>query len=247
MSVSPEHVEPLLRGSFGRPYLYEPTCRSTQDLVRGSGLPHGAVAATDHQSGGRGRLGRTWEDTPGRALLCSVLLHPPVDSRAAELSLLAGLAVAESIEDASGHPAQVKWPNDVLLDGCKVAGILLETDGAAVVCGIGVNVNQTAAELPGRPTVQAGSLRTVTGRTYDRAPLLASLLEAFERHFAAWVHEGLRGVHPGLSARDALRGRRVRIGRGVGVADGIAPDGQLQVVVDGEPVLVRSGEVEILD
>ncbi len=247
MTVTPEHVVPLLSGTFGRPYLYEPSCTSTQDLLRGTDLPHGAVAITEHQTAGRGRLGRSWEDRPGRSVLCSVLLLPPGGSPAAQLSLVAGLAVAKTVEGCAGRAAQVKWPNDVLLDGTKVAGVLLETDGGAVVCGIGINVNQTAAALPSRPALPAGSLRMATGRDHDRGALVVSLLETLEHLYADWVTNGFAAARPGLTARDALHGRRVRVGAHTGVADGLADDGRLRILADGSAQLVESGEVELLD
>jgi BirA family transcriptional regulator, biotin operon repressor / biotin---[acetyl-CoA-carboxylase] ligase len=242
VSVGTESVVPLLRGGFGRPYLYEASCASTQDVLRGSGLPHGAVAVTDHQTGGRGRLGRSWE------VLCSVLLRPDGGAPpAAQLSLVAGLAVAEAVEAVTGVVAQLKWPNDVLLGGAKVAGILLEADGGAVVCGIGVNVEQEAAELPERPSIPAGSLRTATGRSHDRALLVVTLLDRLERRYDGWVAGGLEGLLPELGARDALIGRHIRVGDRVGTADGIAADGRLRLLVAGAPVLVESGEVLTID
>ena len=97
-TLAPNAVAPHLSGRFGTPYLYEPECASTQQLLLGSGLPEGAVAATDHQTDGRGRLGRTWEEPPASSVLLSVLLHPPAERRLPELSLVAALAVAEAVE-----------------------------------------------------------------------------------------------------------------------------------------------------
>ncbi|HEY3962485.1 MAG TPA: hypothetical protein VGL84_08145, partial [Gaiellaceae bacterium] len=93
---------------LGEPRIHEDECESTQQLLDPS-LPEGAIATTGHQTGGRGRLGRNWQDTPGRSLLCSVLLRPPPERRAAELTLVGALAVAETIERALGRGAQIKW------------------------------------------------------------------------------------------------------------------------------------------
>ena len=145
--LTPDAVEPLLRGRFGRPYLWSESCTSTQNVLRGSVLPEGAVAVTEHQTSGRGREGRPWHDVAGKSLLVSLLLRPPAGTPTQQLALVAGLAVAESVEqdrDAAG----IKWPNDVLLEGRKVAGVLLEASEGAVVCGIGVNVAQVEGELP---------------------------------------------------------------------------------------------------
>ena len=241
--LTPAAVEPLLRGRFGRPYRWSESCASTQDVLRGSGLPEGAVAVSEHQTSGRGREGRRWEDAPGRALLLSVLLRPPAGSQTQELSLVAGLAVAETVEEARDH-ASLKWPNDVLLGGGKVAGILLEASGEEVVCGIGVNVSQTDAELPVGTRLPAASLLTATGREPDRAELLASLLVTLEHRYAAWRRRGLVSLLDELEARNALRGHAVRVGDEAGTVVRIALDGRLALRRDdGTEALVASGEV----
>jgi BirA family biotin operon repressor/biotin-[acetyl-CoA-carboxylase] ligase len=236
-------VEPLLRGRFGRPYLWSESCASTQDVLRGSGLPEGAVAVTEHQTSGRGREGRRWEDAPGRALLLSLLLRPPAGSQVQQLSLVAGLAVAETVEPAR-DVASLKWPNDVLLGGRKVAGILLEASGEDVVCGIGVNVSQTEAELPADTRLPTASLLTATGQAPERADLLASLLTTLEHRYDAWRRRGLASLLDELEARNALRGHAVRVGREAGTVVRIALDGRLALRRDdGTEVLVASGEV----
>jgi BirA family biotin operon repressor/biotin-[acetyl-CoA-carboxylase] ligase len=95
-TLAAEHVAPHVRGRFGKPYRYEPECESTQLLLLESGLPEGAVAATDHQTGGKGRHGRQWVAPPGTSVLASVMLHPPPDRHLPELSLVAALAAAEA-------------------------------------------------------------------------------------------------------------------------------------------------------
>lgn len=243
--LTPDVVEPLLRGRFGRPYLWSESCASTQDVLRDPSLPEGAVAVTEHQTAGRGRGGRRWEDVPGRSLLLSLLLRPPAGAPAQQLSLVAGLAVAEAIEE-SRDLAAVKWPNDVLLGGRKVAGVLLESSGGLVVCGIGVNVAQTDDELQRMARVPPASLLIATGRAPDRAELLARLLETIEHRYDAWRRSGLTVLVDELEPRNALRGRRVRVGREAGVAGRIAPDGRLTLHrKDGTTVLVGSGEVEV--
>ena len=237
-------VEPLLRGRFGRPYLWSESCASTQDVLRGSGLPEGAVAVTEHQTSGRGREGRLWEDVAEQSLLLSLLLRPPPGSAPTQqLALVMGLAVAEAVEPAR-DAAAIKWPNDVLLDGRKVAGILLEASGEEVVCGIGVNVAQAEDDLPAATQVPAGSLFAVTGRAPERAVLLAALLEILEHRYDAWRRAGLVPLLDELEARNVLRGRRVEVGGEPGTAGPIAPDGRLTLERDdGSTVLVASGEV----
>jgi BirA family biotin operon repressor/biotin-[acetyl-CoA-carboxylase] ligase len=244
-TLAPEAVERHLGGRFGKPYLFEPECDSTQALLFQPGLPEGAVAATDHQTAGRGRLGRSWQAPAGSSVLASVLLHPPAERSWPELALLGGVAAAGAIEEATTLSTQVKWPNDVMLDRRKVAGVLAEAREGAVVLGVGINVNQTRDELPRGTTTEAGSLRTVTGSTYDAAALLGSTLVWLERLYDGWRRGGLAEIYMELGARNFLFGRRVRVdGRG-GTGGSIGLDGRLEVHLEGgETLHVESGEVE---
>jgi BirA family biotin operon repressor/biotin-[acetyl-CoA-carboxylase] ligase len=242
--LTPALVEPLLRGRFGRPYLWRETCTSTQDVLREPDLPEGAVAVTEHQTAGRGRTGTRWQDEPGASLLVSVLLRPPQTAPTPQLSLVCALALAEAVEATAGLAARVKWPNDVLVGERKLAGILLEAREGAVVCGIGVNVGQSEASLPRDTRVPATSLRTSSGRDNDRAALLLSFLERLEARYDAWLANGLAPLLPDLERRDALCGNPVGVGDDTGVADGIAADGRLRLrAPDGTVTLVASGEV----
>jgi BirA family biotin operon repressor/biotin-[acetyl-CoA-carboxylase] ligase len=241
-SLAPIVVEPLLRGRFGRPYLYLERCATTQRMLD-AGFPEGAVAACEEQTDGRGRLGRSWEAPAGSSLLCSTLLRPPATARAAELTLVAALATALAVERATGLPAQVKWPNDVLLDGRKVSGGIAELRDGAVVVGIGINVNQEPGALPGGTKLPAGSLRIATDREHERAPILADLLLELERLYEGWCAGGIRPVAAELGARDYLRGREISVDGASGVAAGITGEGLLELGTASGPVLVESGEV----
>jgi BirA family transcriptional regulator, biotin operon repressor / biotin---[acetyl-CoA-carboxylase] ligase len=244
-SLEPIAVEPLLRGRFGRPYLYLDRCETTQRMLD-AGFPEGAVAACEEQTGGRGRLGRSWEAPLGSSILVSVVLRPPAGSRPAELTLVSGLATASAIERATGLEAQIKWPNDVVLAGCKVSGGIAELrDGAAVV-GIGINVNQDEEELPRGTKLPAGSLRTATGREHERAPLLADVLLELEQRYEAWQADGIGSIAAELGARDYLRGRAVSVDGASGVATRITSNGLLEIATGSGPLLVESGEI-VLD
>lgn len=224
---------------LGEPRIDVDACESTQLLLDPS-MPEGALAVTDHQTAGRGRLGRTWEAPAGTAILCSLLLKPPAERNAAELSLVAGVAVADALERTIGLSVQLKWPNDVMLRRRKVAGCLAEARGGAVVLGIGVNVNQTQEQLP----PDAGSLRTLTGRDWDREALLTALLEDLSIRYSEWREGGLDAVYEGLSPRDFLRGRHVNVNGTSGIASKIDRDGRLVIEIGhGEAVRVDSGEV----
>ena len=201
------------------------------------------MVATDEQTAGRGRLGRRWDAPAGKAILASVLLRPPANRRVPELSLVAGVAVADAAESALGLSAQIKWPNDVLVNRRKVAGVLAEKRGDAVIVGIGLNVNQTRDELPPETTVPPASLFTVDGIERDRAPILADLLARLEHHYDAWRAGGLDAVYVDLGSRDFLRGRRVSVDGVAATAVQIDRQGRLEVEVDGEHRTVESGEV----
>ena len=243
-SLAVEAVAPHVRGRFGKPYLYATECESTQLLLLGAGLPEGAVAATDHQTGGRGRLGRRWEATPASSVLVSVMLHPQQERHLPELSLVAALAATEAVEAATGLSAQIKWPNDVMLNRRKVAGILSELSDGSVVVGIGINVNQTRDELPPDAPTEPGSLRTLTGGTYDRAVLLGSLLFRLERIYDTWRHGGLSDLYGEIGARDFLRGRRITVDGEPATALQILRDGRLEIETDsGEIRAIESGDV----
>lgn len=168
-ALTPDVVLPALRGSFGREYHHAELTATTQRMLPRTAA-HGAVAVAEHQTEGRGRLGRTWVDEPGAGLMFSVALSPPPPvARWPELTLLAARAVADEL----GAGALIKDPNDVLVDGRKVAGILAEA-GERVILGIGINVG--SAPWPGAGYVER-----------DRVELLAGVLERLERAYDAWA------------------------------------------------------------
>jgi BirA family biotin operon repressor/biotin-[acetyl-CoA-carboxylase] ligase len=224
---------------LGEPRVDVASCDSTQALLEPS-MPEGALAVADVQTAGRGRLGRTWEAPPGTAILASLLLKPPQERKAPELSLVAGVAVADALEELTSLAVQIKWPNDVMLRRQKVCGILAEASDGAVVLGIGVNVNQKPGELP----PGAGSLRTATGLEWDREQVLQSALAALGRRYDEWLEGGIDAIFDGLAPRDFLRGRRVTVDGTAGTALKIDRDGRLEIAVThGHVVAVESGEV----
>jgi BirA family biotin operon repressor/biotin-[acetyl-CoA-carboxylase] ligase len=261
----------------GLPYQYQARCESTnrvlRDLVGRGDPPAGATVVTDHQTRGRGRLDRVWRDESGKDLTFSVLLRPSLaPGQAHLLSLAAALAVAETAEAVVGQTAavMVKWPNDVMVAGRKLCGILLEgsMDGDRLhwaIAGIGLNVNSDCSGLAalietedadgaaGRPAPV--SLRELAGGEVPRAPLLAALLRRLTNRWAGL--EGTGGpveVLAGLRKRDALVGRQVEIVGGgsrhevlvAGEAAGLGPEGQLLVRTSaGEVVAVFAGDVTV--
>jgi BirA family biotin operon repressor/biotin-[acetyl-CoA-carboxylase] ligase len=282
--ISADAVVPLLSGLMepgaswvaGMPYEYVAECDSTNAVLKqmADRVRTGTAVVTDEQTGGRGRLGRTWLSEPGLDLTFSVLLRPRLEPAHGHLLALAtGVAVAQVLEEVFGVEGEVslKWPNDVLLGGRKVCGILLEASARGdkfvwAVAGIGLNVNgkpgqmvaglpaAQAAEWQGRP--QPVSLYEHLGAPVLRAPLLAALLA---RLTGWWTGMEWLGTVAGLlgewRCRDALAGRRVEVYAGaarselvaVGEAAGVGDAGQLMVMDAGGRLLeVFAGDVSVV-
>lgn len=186
-SLARDDVVPRLLGRFGREYRYVESTPSTQLLIEAD-APEGALVVADEQTAGRGRLGRRWLAPAGTSLLCSVQLRPEVPGkRLPELTGVAAGACAETIEALTGLAPLLRYPNDVLLSGRKVAGVLAEAREGRIVLGLGVNVNVPEAALPQEVDRPATSLLVETGRELDRAELLAELLERLEARYDEWV------------------------------------------------------------
>jgi BirA family transcriptional regulator, biotin operon repressor / biotin---[acetyl-CoA-carboxylase] ligase len=217
----------------GRPRRHLRETTSTNELARqlaAAGAPHGTLVTTGFQTAGRGRQGRTWTAPPGRALLLSVVVRDPDPL----LPLRAGLAVA----DLAGPAALVKWPNDVLLEGRKVAGVLVEArpqEGWAVV-GIGVNAAFAPDELP--PELNAGTLGRSPGE-------LEATLDELLGHLGRRLDEPADDALAALRTRDALLDRGVSWAGGTGVGSGIDEDGRLRVRTPGGEQVLEAGEVHL--
>jgi BirA family transcriptional regulator, biotin operon repressor / biotin---[acetyl-CoA-carboxylase] ligase len=188
-SLVPGRVVALLRGRFGRPYRYLERCESTQRELPPD-APEGAVIVADEQTGGRGRLGRPWFAAPGTSLLFSVNLRPAVETpRLPELSVVAGAACAQAIRNLTGVTPDIKLPNDLLVGGRKLAGILAEARENRVVLGIGINVNVPRDQLPEGVDTEPTSLLAELGEPVDRALLLVAILAELERRYDGWAQE----------------------------------------------------------
>jgi BirA family transcriptional regulator, biotin operon repressor / biotin---[acetyl-CoA-carboxylase] ligase len=240
--------ERLVIGEIAWRLHYEPACSSTQELARAAaarGAEQGWTVVTDLQHEGRGRQGRSWVAPAETALLFSTVLRPPVDVFPL-LPLLAAVTVAGGIEASTGATADLKWPNDVLLRGKKLAGILLERPaGADVILGVGLNVNQSHAELPDGAT----SLAVELGRQVEREPLLAAILNDLGNAYERADREGVDWIVPGWRSRSSMLGNVVTFHRDGalirGIAEDIGEDGALQVRLDGgSRISVVAGEVE---
>src|SRR5947209_5308862 len=221
--------------TLGTPRLHLRVTDSTNTRARelaAAGAPHGTLVTAAEQTAGRGRQGRSWSAPPGRALLASVVIHRPPPL----LSLLTGLAVAEAV----GPQALIKWPNDVHVDGLKVAGILVEgrpQEGWGVV-GFGVNVAVRSDELPSDLAGRAGTLG-LGGEAIE--PMLERVLVGLERWLQAPVEEMLEAVR----GRDVLLGRELTWAGGTARGAGIDGDGRLLVDTDQGRQALNAGEVHL--
>jgi len=220
--------------TLGEPREHHETIGSTNARARklaDKGASHGTLVTADEQTKGRGRQGRTWVTPPGVAIAASLVLREFDDL----LPLRAGLAVA----DVVGPDALVKWPNDVWLDGRKVAGILAESKASKwAVLGIGVNVAVDVASLPEEAAEVAGTLGKSPA---DVEPTLVALLAALEKRLG----QDRDAVLVALRERDALLGRRVRWQDGEGLGAGIDETGALRVDVNGHEITLTAGEVTL--
>ncbi len=214
---------------------------STNDVAMAlgdAGAPHGTAVVAERQTQGRGRLGRAWASPPGVGLWASVVLRPAVPAAVAPaMTLAGGVAAAEAIDAEAGVRTALKWPNDVLLDGRKVAGILTElrTEEEAVahlVMGIGINVHQGRSEFPPELAETAISIRQATGRALSRVRLLQRLFARLEAWYQRFMGEGPSVVAAAAAARMPMLGQRV-----VAVAGGERWEGTA-VRLDGDGALV---------
>jgi BirA family biotin operon repressor/biotin-[acetyl-CoA-carboxylase] ligase len=256
--LSTVELAPHFRGSW-RDVRWFDEVDSTQivarDLAR-AGASEGTVVVAERQTAGRGRLGRAWHSPAGVNLYCSILLRPAVPPHVVpQLALVAGVAVAAAVAEETGEEPGIKWPNDVLLDGRKVAGTLTEMDSALervehVILGIGVNLNGGEGAFPPELRDKATSLRRVTGRRVDRAAFAARLLAALEARYGRYLRGGFASVRAEWESRSSLTGAQVRVlapeGERAGRVLGLDADGALRLrQADGRIIRIVAGEVTV--
>ena len=226
---------------------------STNDVARTlaeGGAPAGTLVLAERQTAGRGRRGRAWHDEPGSSILLSIVLRPAVGpgTEPGTLPLRVGLAAALAIEAAAGVDVRIKWPNDLLVDGRKVGGILCEAalhgrGGGWVVAGVGINVSRTPGAVAREGPVSAGSVGDAARRPVDRTAIVGGIVAGVRRLCTA--PGPIAGeVARELARRDPLAGSSVTVdGTNVGVACGLSADGALLVKRDGHLTEIRSGTV----
>ncbi len=221
--------------TLGRPRLHLARTDSTNARARAlalAGAPHGTLVTAAEQTAGRGRQGRSWVAPAGRALLCSLVLRDPPRL----LPLGAGVAVAEVV----GEAAQLKWPNDVLLEGRKVAGILVQgrSQERWAVLGVGLNVAVSPQDLPPELRERAGTLGL-------EPEAVEAVLERLTGTLQRWLEASEEEVLGAARARDALLHRPVEWAGGAGRGGGIDGDGRLVVITPGGRVTLEAGEVHL--
>jgi len=258
--LTPDAIHARLRTkTIGRSLRVLAQAGSTNDVAVAAGregAPDGFAVLADRQTAGRGRLGRSWESPPWLGIYTSVLLRPHVSPvQAPLLTLAVGIAAAEAVQEISGLLPRLKWPNDIQLDGRKIAGILVE--GATqegrlgeVVVGVGINVNQEAADFPAELRDSATSLRLVLGRPVGRADLVAGFYNALEHWYGLFCDGQWCTILDRGRQWSALLGQPVEVRSGAapwrGLAWDLDRDGAL-IVRDGSGALRRvvAGDVSI--
>lgn len=228
---------------------------STNDVARAQGrkgASAGLVVAASRQTMGRGRLGRSWESPASGGLYVSILLRPDLAmTEAGRLTILSSVAMTDAVETVAGLRPQIKWPNDVMLSGHKLGGLLIETEpkgkrvGFAVV-GIGLNVRQEAGDFSAKVRGLATSLYLAKSQLYRRADLLVALLHAFERRLARPFDEAREAW---IAAGSLTLGQRVTLtttrGRKYGQAVGLDESGALLVrSAEGEVEAITAGDMQ---
>ena len=258
--LSPAAIESHLRGCIlGRRIEHREVTGSTMDDARElaqHGAPEGTVVVAELQTGGRGRRGREWLSARGAGITASIILRPPFPpSMAQHLSLLAALGVAGGIRAGTGAPARVKWPNDIMLDGKKLGGVLIELIaeadriGAAMI-GIGLNVNGTVADLPPGLEETATTLEAHLGAAADRTEVLCGILGAMDGLYGGLCADGPDTILRQWREMDVCLGQRIRAVEGTGEIEGravgIRDDGALEIELpDGSTRALLAGDVTL--
>lgn len=209
------------------------------------GAPHGAVISAGAQTAGKGRQGRIWDAKPSLGLWLSIILRPTIEPNMLPfLSFAVALAAADACESLTGYPVQIKWPNDLLLCGKKIAGILLEREGNAVIAGIGINISQEAEDFPLELRQKAASLKMQTGIVVSLDDLENTLLEEMERRVDTL------GFLSEYQKRCVTIGAKVQVITALttyeGIAIGVSSQGALLVKdTEGATQVVFAGDVSI--
>jgi BirA family biotin operon repressor/biotin-[acetyl-CoA-carboxylase] ligase len=244
---------------LGKEVLSYRTIGSTNALgfrLAEGGAPEGTLIVADEQTKGKGRMGRSWHSPPKLGLWMSLILRPQVPPFSAPgLSICAGLALAQAIRDLSGADARIKWPNDCLINGRKVGGILLELSAELdrtnfVIAGIGVNVNNQPDDFPKRLLSKVTSIKMECGKEWSRMKLLTTFLQRFEAIYLDFKKNGLAPQRRLIKRFSSLLGKTVAVKFGREKIEGLAQDiddnGSLVIKTKKGERAVRAGEVTVV-
>jgi BirA family biotin operon repressor/biotin-[acetyl-CoA-carboxylase] ligase len=257
--ITPERVGSMMKTQWAGSYLkYFDVIGSTNNEAKRmaeQGAEHGMLVLADCQQSGKGRRGRAWSTPPGTSIAMSLIVRPPIaPDRASMMTLVMGMAVAAACREVCQVETQIKWPNDIVSGGKKICGILTEMSSEPdavnyLVIGTGINVNLT--EFPEELTDRATSLTLLTGTRVDRAALIASCMEQFERYYATFVStQDMSLLQAEYNSLLAGRDAAVRVlepgNEYNGIARGINERGELLVERENkEMTAVYAGEVSV--
>lgn len=222
-----------------------------------TGTDEGFVIVADRQTAGRGRLGRYWESPPGVNLYCSIILRPKIPiQQAPQLTFLSAVAVAETLNEICNLGAEVKWPNDILVDGAKISGLLNEMNAETeqihfVVLGIGINLNMLAEQFPSELNYRATSVLLETGKLVDRLLFLRTLLKKIDKYYCELLEVGFSPIRNRWEALCNIMNRDIEVDGGnaliCGTVVGLDTDGALRVQLnDGSVQRILAGDVRLL-
>lgn len=243
---------------IGRNLFHQETVASTQLIAHEKArenTAHGTVVIADEQTSGRGRMDRSWHSAKGKGIWMSIILRPSISpSLAPQLTLLTATVLADVLHKNTGQEPQIKWPNDILFNNCKIAGILTEMQAEQdqiqyLVIGIGLNVNHSLTELPAELEGRASSLNLETGKEWQIQPLIQEILTNFEQAFDLYMENGFRNVKQKWESYGYKVGRPITIktlrDHWEGIFLGIAEDGALLATdKNGETKKFYSAEID---
>ncbi|MXQ52569.1 biotin--[acetyl-CoA-carboxylase] ligase [Shimazuella alba] len=242
---------------FGQQIRYEPVAKSTQILAHQwarAGAPEGSLVIADEQQAGKGRLGRVWYSPPKTGIWMSLILRPPIPiQQASHLTLLASVGVSSAIINQTNLPIKIKWPNDLLLQGKKICGILTELRGDQdkieyIVLGMGINVNQQSDHFPSELKEVATSLAVQGKQSYSRASLIAEVMKELEYYYLLYLEQGFEPIRNRWESLSDLIGKKITAktpqAKVVGVAESLSSDGSLMVRSGKELITIYSADID---
>ncbi|MCK5826438.1 MAG: biotin--[acetyl-CoA-carboxylase] ligase [Desulfuromusa sp.] len=218
------------------------------------GAIEGTVVVADQQNSGRGRLGRSWESPSGVNLYCSILLRPKIPvQQAPQLTFLSAVAVVETLEDVCHLSAEVKWPNDILVNGAKICGLLNEMNAETeqihfVILGVGVNLNMTASQFPDGLNYPATSALLETGKAVDRLVFLRAFIQRLDLYYSEFLREGFSPIRRRWESLCKLINVQVEVDQGshrcCGTVVGLDVDGALRLQLNnGKVERILAGDI----